>query len=491
MAPRLRSPHDPHAPSTAFAHLRRGFDRFIHHPLTEGVILGLIVLSVLALFLELATPAGHKLHVVADWLGAAITWVFVVELSIRFWVARKKRRFFSRYWVDVVACLPLLTPLRFLRVLRLLRIFRAGALFNRRLSVFQGAFFSTLNEMTMLGTLTLTVVLVSGIVLFVFEGTGGSGAFPRLDSAMWFAVYSLIGGEPIGGNPQQMGSVGRVVTLVLMFGGLTLFGVFIGTVSASMVTRFTALEVTVMDLDELSGHRVVCGWNHAGPLVLQELFSPGSSVGLEPVLLITEVGGLPDNLPQGIRADLLYHLKGDYTRVEVLEQAGIKVARSAVLLADTQVARSDQDRDARTVLAALTIEKLAPTIFTVAELTNRENEGLLRMHGVEEIVVADEYSAVILGSASRNRGIVRVLDEILTSTYGNTLHKVSVNEAWVGLDVGKLTTLLKETHEAVLIAVEHSQPVSSQPAIEVNPPSSRVVLADDVLLLLSDPGGSV
>ena len=486
MAPRLKAPHDPYVPTTRVARLRSEFDRFIHHPVTEAGILVLILASVVAIFFELALAPNHEWRSVAAWSGNAITWVFVAELSIRYWVAVKKRRFFARYWVDILSCLPLLGPLRFLRVLRLLRIFRAGALFNRRLSVFQGAFFSTVNEMTMLGTATLTLVLASAIVLYVFEG-GADGPFTGLDQAMWFSVYSLIGGEPIGGSPGSMGTVGRVVTLCLMFGGLTLFGIFIGTVSASMVTRFSNLEVTEMDLDELSGHRIVCGWNHAGPLVLQELFSPGSTTGIEPVVLITEVGGLPPDLPSGIRADRLYHLAGDYTRVDVLAKAGAPSARAAVLLADTQVQRSDQDRDARTVLAALTIEKLAPEIFTVAELTNRDNEGLLRMHGVEEIVVADEYSAVILGSASRNRGIVRVLDEILTSRYGNSLHKVAPESGWVGQTIAQLVAELKSRHDATLIALEHGNEIDGQPRIEVNPPPDRVVRLDDVMLLLSDP----
>lgn len=474
---------EPHAPQTRVARLRRELDRFIHHPITEGAILVLIVISVVAVFFELALDRAAMGQHVAAWIGNAITWVFVGELSIRFWVAVKKRRFFTRYWVDILACLPLLGPLRFLRVLRLLRIFRAGALFNRRLSVFQGAFFSTVSEMTMLGTATLTLVLVSAIVLYVFE----SAAFPGLDKAMWFAIYSMIGGEPIGGSPTTMSAVGRVVTLLLMFGGLTLFGIFIGTVSASMVTRFSSLEVTEMDLDELRGHRVVCGWNHAGPLVLQELFSVGSTTGNDPVVLVTEAPVPASDLPAGVRADRLYSLVGDYTRVETLERAGIRTARAAVLLADTQVQRSDQDRDARTVLAALTVEKLAPEIFTVAELTNRENEGLLRMNGVEEIVVADEYGAVILGSASRNRGIVRVLDEILTSRYGNTLNKVRPPAAWVGERVGDLVSELKSRHEAVLIAIEHADEGEGHPKIEVNPPSERALREDDLLLLLSDP----
>ncbi len=455
--------------------------------MAEAVILILIPASVVLLFFEFTQPAGTVAHLWLSGIGDTITWVFVVELTVRFWVARKKRRFFAHYWVDILSCLPLLGPLRFMRILRLLRIFRAGALFNRRLSAFQGALMGTLSELMMLGALTLTVVLASGIVLFVFEGGPGT-SFPQLGEAMWFSVFSMIGGEPIGGSPETMTIPGRVTTLVLMFGGLTLFGMFIGTVSASMVSRISTLEVTEMDLDELNGHRVVCGWNRTGPGVLLEMFSPGNPRGRDPVVLITETPRLPDDIPiEGVRHDLLYHVSGDHTRVDVLHRAGILRATSATMLADTVVQRSDQDRDARTVLSSLTIEKLSPEIFTVAELTNRDNEGLLRMHGVEEIVVADEYSAVILGSAVRNRGLVAVLDEILTSRHGNTFHKIAVDTAWHGWTVGQLYAELKKTHEAVLVGLERATKNSETEGegIIVNPPSDLTVEADDVLLLIS------
>ena len=483
---RLRSPFRRGLERTRTARARRAADRFIHSSTTEAIILLLIPASVVALFLEMAQKPGSEAFEWFATVGNLITWIFVIELSIRYWVARKKSRFFKSYWVDILSCLPLLGPLRFLRVLRLLRIFRAGALFNRRLSAFQGAFLGTVNELTMLGTLTLTVILASGIVLYVFEGGPGS-AFPELDEAMWFSVYSLIGGEPIGGTPTTMSLPGRVTTLILMFGGLTLFGMFIGTVSASMVARLSSLEVTEMDLDELSGHRVVCGWNHAGPGVLLEMFSPGNPRGKEPVVLITETPRLPEDIPgDGIRHDLLYHVSGDHTRVDTLHRAGILRATSATLLADTVVQRSDQDRDARTVLSALTIEKLSPQIFTVAELTNRENESLLRMHGVEEIVVADEYSAVILGSAVRNRGLVAVLDEILTSRHGNTFHKVEVASAWAGWTVQKLVTELKSKHEAVLVGLERGNvDATIHDGIVVNPSADTIVQPGDVLLLIS------
>ena len=72
-------------------------------------------------------------------INDAITALFAVELSLRFWVAPKKTRFFERYWIDILAVLPLVRPLRLFRVLRVLRLFRAGVLFRRRIRWFPHA----------------------------------------------------------------------------------------------------------------------------------------------------------------------------------------------------------------------------------------------------------------------------------------------------------------------------------------------------------------
>jgi voltage-gated potassium channel len=232
----------------------------------------------------------------------------------------------------------------------------------------------------------------------------------------------------------------------------------------------------------LSEHTVVCGWNRGGPTVLQELFANGRS---EPVVVIAEADRLPDDLPVDVKEDLVYYIKGDYTRIDVLEQANITEAASAILLTDALVQRSDQDRDARTVLAALTIEKLAPSIFTVAELNNRDNESLLRMANVEEIVVAEEYGAVIMGSAERNRGLVRVVDEILTSRYGNAFQKVVVGPLSGGKSVGDMHMLLKLKHDAILVAhirCDRQREVS----VDVNPNSTESVAAGDRLVVISE-----
>ena len=454
---------------------RRSVDYILHHGVTELLLLALITLSVAITVLEVmvAEPLQPRLMLYGD----VLTGIFIVELGLRFWVARRKSRFFERYWVDILAVLPLTRPLRLFRVLRVLRLFRAGVLFRRRISG------STANQQPsgadalalVIGTGAL--ILISAMVLLSVEGPQNP-SLDQVHEVLWFSAYSLVGGEPILGEPVSY--VGRWTTLLLMLGGLTIFGVFVGTVSASMVTRLRGqLEVHELDIDELLDHIVVCGWNHSARTVLRELFGPGTPRD-RCVVLVTEVPIPAGEIPvSDVRMEHLYRVIGDFTRETVLEQVGIKSAASVILMADDLVTRSDQDCDARTVLAALTVERMSPSIYTVAELHSRQSEELLRLSGVEDVVVADWYSGMILGSVQRNRGLVRVLDDILTQSHGNAFHTAELPESWAGRTVAALHQELLMRHRALLISVEHDgQPI-------VNPRPDRVVEAGQRVVLIA------
>jgi voltage-gated potassium channel len=461
---------------------KRRVDRWLHDPRVELVLIVAILCSVVVIVAAEMESGPTARRAWLDRLGWVFTVVFTIELSLRYWIARKKRRFFARYWVDILAVIPWARSLRFMRVLRLLRIFRAGALMNRRLSIFRGAVRATAQEITMLLTSIVALVLCGAMLLLHYEGSDvGNRGFSDFDEALLYSLASTIAGEPTFGEPLSL--VGKVVSLGLMLGGLTIFGLFIGTVSATMMARLTkTLEITVMDLDELSGHTVICGWNRGGATVVHELFAGGRT---EPVVLVNEGDQVPEEVRESIAQDLVYYMKGDYTRVDVLEEANIGEAASAILLLDEIVPRSDQDRDARTVLAALTIEKLAPSIFTVAELNSRENESLLRMANVEEIVVAEEYAAVIMGSAERNRGLVSVVDEILTKQYGNAFQKVVVGPKSGGQTIAELHARLKQESNAILVAhicCEESLEVE----VKVNPAGSVIVAEGDRLVVIAE-----
>jgi voltage-gated potassium channel len=452
---------------------------WLNHPAADLAVAGLILLSVGLLLVEIFLSDAHAAFEPVETAGHALTGVFAVELVLRFLAMPSRRRFFALYWLDVLAVLPLLRPFRLLRVLRLLRLLRLGNILNRRMGVLGGSLRPVRFELLALFSMLVIVVLVGAIGLHLAERSQAR-EHQSLAETFWWSVYSLVAVQPEPGVPET--ALGRTVMLLVMLCGVGLLATFTGIVAASMVNRLRGrMEERDMSLEELSGHMVVCGWNRMGYQVLSQLRADPELARLY-VVLVIESAEPPRPLP--IPAEQFFLVSGDFTRVETLRQAGIERAARAILLADKTVARTDQDRDARTVLAALTIEKLNRDILTCVELLNRENQSHLGLAGVEEVIVPDEYGGKILALAARHRGLVMLLDEVLTQERGNNLHAVLLPPAWAGKDVAFAHMELVRRHGALLLGLEREDSGGAR-RVWANPPATEPLRAGDRLLLLA------
>lgn len=457
---------------TSTSPLRDQTRRFLAHPYTDVAVVVLVLLSVALVVAEIVLPRRHDAYEAITWAGDGLTALFIVELSLRWWVARSKRGFFRRYWIDILSVLPVVRAARAFRLLRVLRLFRAGVLMNRRLLWHSRSGVDGVQQLSILAALTVAMVFMGMSALHFLE----PGVLRHYDDALWFSLYMFVAGEPFDAVPTTFG--GKVVTLGLMFGGLTVFGVFVGTVSAWMSARM--LRGWVMDeadYQELAGHVILCGWNRSGPTLLREMFHDADPATC--VVLVTE-GPRPDDLPlELLDPHRFFHHQGDWTRMDVLRTINVMAASKAVLLTDATLPRSDQDRDARTVLAALTIEKLCPDIYTIAEVTSEDVVAHLEQADVEEVVVGDWYAGVILGSAVRNRGIVQVLDEVLSHVDGNAFHTLEVPAVWVGRSVRELRSHLHDACDATLVSLHSGRETF------VNPDSGHALKAGDQAVVLA------
>jgi voltage-gated potassium channel len=286
--------------------LRSRVAEALTRPGVDLLVMALILASLAVVIAERAlAPSGGEIA----WLGTidlALTGVFAVELSIRFYAAKKKRRFFRRYWLDMLSLLPAVGALPSLRLLRMLRLFRLGLLFSRRFTFVQGLIRLNIYEVWVLVLTTLILVVGGGGLVFLFEGNS-SPDFSTLSGSLWWALESIIAGEPIGPIPTS--SAGRTVLVLVMLAGMTLFAVFTGVISAAMIDRLSGRKETWdMDLDELEGHVVVCGYNAGVPALLREL-------AIEPDLSrarscwSTRLDEPPDPRKLGLRPELVYHVR--------------------------------------------------------------------------------------------------------------------------------------------------------------------------------------
>jgi len=76
------------------------------------------------------------------------------------------------------------------------------------------------------------------------------------------------------------------------------------------------------------------------------------------------------------------------------------------------------------------------------------------MGNVNDYVVADEHSAFLLAQAALNRGLMVVFQELLTQEHGNQFYRLPVPEEWSGKTFMELFVHLKETKNAILVAVQ-------------------------------------
>ncbi len=437
------------------------------------------------------------------WANEGITLIFVIELSLRFYAASSKRRFFAEFWVDIIATLPLFRVFRAARVLRLLRLVRLLRLMgvmSRLSSHYPYIFRRGASDFLMICGLLLVAIVFGTLAMMHFEnqaiklavvGTGteaatgiagdesnedgnpgGDNEFD-LDDSFWFSIYTLFAGEPVPGPPRTLS--GKLVSVFLMFMGLTIFAIFAGTVSAFMVDRMR-MEGRIVEWDSLQDHIVICGWTPKTKIIIDEYRSSDKS-RKTPIVVITELDrDQMENVSR--RWPQVHFVHDDFTKVSALERAGIKTAKTCLVLSDTSGNRSEQDADARTILAALTVEKINESVYTCAELVNRSYATHLEAGHVNDFVVSGEYGAHMLAQAAMNRGLVDVLGELLTYQRGNEFYRIAIPESWVGASFDQKLSDVRRTTNVILVAV-HPQAGEAM----VNPENYNFQSGDDIIVI--------
>lgn len=463
--------------------LKEDLDRFISHRYVDITLIFLIILSVSLLVLERIHDADSRLGHIVDFFGDLLTCIFVVELSIRCYVAENKWQFFKSWWVDILAVLPLLRSLRFLRILRMLRILRVGMILNRRISSVSQTFRESFSEVTLVVVLLLAAVFLGAVGVHFAERN--NPAFRELSSSFWWSFLSLMAGEPVEGMPRSV--PGKLLLVGVMLCGMTIFALLIGVVSAGMATRLREqMKNQINEIRKQRNHVIICGVNRMLNRVIEEMqYMPEFQE--RGIVVISEADELPP-LSKKIRyPSNVFFIQGDYTKLHVLYDAGLQYASIAILLADKTMQRPDQDRDARTVLAAMLIErqskKWGREIFTCVELLNADNMEQLEAQGVEELVVLDDYGGSIIAASSSNQGMVKVFNELFTRGWGNTFIKEPISKFsyLIGKTVLEAISLLKTKDDAILLAVERRQESSPK----VNPPADMVLDEGDLLVLIA------
>ncbi|RJQ69120.1 potassium transporter Kef [Pseudonocardiaceae bacterium YIM PH 21723] len=164
-------------------------------------------------------------------------------------------------------------------------------------------------------------------------------------------------------------------------------------------------------------HVVVVGFGTKGRSAVGALLGDGTPAG-EIVVVDTNRQALEAASAQG-----LVTVAGSGTRNDILELAGVRLARSIVVATN---------RDDTAVLVTLTARELAPKAHIVAAVREAENVHLLRQSGAGQVVVSSETAGRLLGMATATPSVVEIVEDLLTPDAGLAIAERQVETSELG-----------------------------------------------------------
>jgi voltage-gated potassium channel len=136
-------------------------------------------------------------------------------------------------WVDLIASIPMIEPLRAGRLLRLIRLLRVMRAFQGTGHVIRHIYKNKAKGAVI--TVSLIGILLTifcSIAILYFEKDPGSNIKTAEDAIWWvFTTVTTVG----YGDKYPVTSGGRIIAMILMTSGVSLFGVFTAYIASWFV----------------------------------------------------------------------------------------------------------------------------------------------------------------------------------------------------------------------------------------------------------------
>ena len=318
-------------------------------------------------------------------------------------------------------------------------------------------------------------ILLGVAVLLLLFGTVGiylaegrpNGDFQTWWDCLWWALVTM---STVGyGDKVPITVAGRLIAMVCMIGGPILLVSLVGSVAALAYNEWQR-GAKGMSQITWKKHIVICGWNAMAKEIVTEL-RLSKVFSKWPITIVDDtVSAKP------VEDARVSFVRGNASEVSVLEQANIRQAKFAVVLAQDATPAADQ----KTVLTVLAIKNMNPSILSCAELIDENNEGHLRRAGCDVVVTASALTAKLLAMSIENPVVNRVIKELVSRVRGNEIYRVELPQRYVERPFELCLRELKSSHNVIVIGIERNGECL------INPSFDFILKANDFLLVISE-----
>ncbi len=260
---------------------------------------------------------------------------------------------------------------------------------------------------------------------------------------------------------------GRLFTIFVILSGLGL----VFSIASKVVEHGVERQVRdilgrrrMKALAKLKGHIVIAGYGRMGEVVVNEL----TEAGLTCVIIEKD----PHRFALGEERGHTV-LLADATREEVLEQCGIRQARTFISLLSS---------DADNVFTILTVREMNPELPLIARALDAQNEIKLRRIGANRVIAPNLLSSKRIVNSVLRPNVVDLMDIVSQPRMLNlTLEEIAITAESKLNGRSVRNSGLRERHDAMVVAIRRDTDM------RFNPGPEEIFQDGDIVILLGPP----
>jgi voltage-gated potassium channel len=198
------------------------------------VVLLLSVVVLAALLVDTAFHVPAEISKILQWIDTGVCCLLLLDFGIRFHRAKSRLEFMKWGWIDLLASIPNLPFLRvgrLVRILRIIRVLRAIRASQRLTSILlhnklKGGVASVFVAFVLL-------VMFASIGILICEQQDDHANIKTAGDAIWWSVATI---TTVGyGDVYPVTAEGRCLAMVVMIGGVGMFGLLSGIVASTLI----------------------------------------------------------------------------------------------------------------------------------------------------------------------------------------------------------------------------------------------------------------
>ncbi|MCK5110001.1 MAG: NAD-binding protein [Arcobacteraceae bacterium] len=365
--------------------------------------------------------------------------------------------------IDLLAILPSYRPLRILRILMLFRLFKLLRYANS-IKQFSDVFVEKRFEFFTLAIMFFMAISFGSTIIFIYEGAGVN---PNITSFFDAVYWSIITISTVGfGDITPVTVEGRVATLFLVVGGLSVIAFFTSIVTTALSARLVALkeEKVIGEANALKDFILICGYGQMGKVLADEF----RKIKQKFIVIDHDNEMLVHASSQQILS-----IKGDATDPTFLTSIGINKGASTIVALT--------NNDAVNLSIILTARSQNPNINIIARANNSNIKDKLLIAGANEVIAANDIAALVATEYIGQPIAFEAIDDILLNSENAIMDEVELfaNSPFIGY---KLETINFSNFNLTLIGIMETANTNQ---FKFNPKKDQYILKEkDILIVI-------